>query len=93
MKQLWGGGGALVLGPCGLLQRGGLARVIGSGDLLQAGLHAPDLPGILGDGAVAGEFTTAGDVVDHHLGPRFRVLQEGGRGGVRGYIVKEGARP
>jgi len=51
-----------------------LAGVVGGGDLLPAGLHAPDLPGVLGDGAVAGEFTTAADVADHHLGPRFRVL-------------------
>lgn len=51
-----------------------LARIIGRCDLLQTGLHAPDLPGVLGDGAVAGEFTTAGDVMDHHLGPLFGVL-------------------
>lgn len=51
-----------------------LARIVRSSDLLQAGLHAPDLPGILGDGAVTGEFATAGDVVNHHLGPLFRVL-------------------
>lgn len=63
---------------------GGLARVVRSSDLLQTGLHAPDLPGILGDGAVAGEFTTAGDVMDHHLGPLLRVLlihREGRRRG------------
>lgn len=61
-----------------------LARIIRSSDLLQAGLHAPDLPGILGNGAIAGEFTTASNVMDHLLGPLFRVLlthrEWGGRG-------------
>lgn len=51
-----------------------LARIIRSSDLLQTGLHSPDLPGVLGNGAVTGEFTTAGDVMDHHLGPLLRVL-------------------
>lgn len=51
-----------------------LARIIRGSDLLQTGLHAPDLPGILGDGAVAGEFTRASYVMDHLLGPLFGVL-------------------
>lgn len=51
-----------------------LARIVRSWDLLQTGLHAPDLPGILGNGAIAGEFARAGNVMDHHLGPLFRVL-------------------
>lgn len=53
---------------------GGLARIVWSSDLLQTGLDPPDLPGILGDGAVAGEFTAASDVMDHLLGPLFGVL-------------------
>lgn len=69
-----------MVGPHGELQRGGqgrccgLARIIGGSNLLQTGLHAPDLPGILGNGAVTGEFTRAGYVMDHLLGPLFGVL-------------------
>jgi hypothetical protein len=51
-----------------------LARIVWGRDPFQAGLHAPDLPGVLGDSAVAREFTTTSNVVDHHLGPFFRVL-------------------
>lgn len=54
------------------------ARVVGGTDLLQAGLHAPDLPRILRDGAVAGELPTASDVVDHLPGPLAGVLPEQG---------------
>lgn len=53
---------------------GGLARVVRGSNLLQIWLHAPNLPGVLGDGAVAGKFATAGDVVDDLLGPGFGVL-------------------
>lgn len=71
--------------PHGELQRGaggrccGLAGIVGSGDLVQTGLHAPDLPGILGNGAVTGEFTRASNVMDHLLGPLFGVLLMEGR--------------
>lgn len=51
-----------------------LARIIRSSNLLQGRFHSPDLPGVLTDGAVAGELSTASDVMDHHLGPLFRVL-------------------
>lgn len=51
-----------------------LARIVRGGDLLQTRLHAPDLPGILRNGPVTGEFTTAGDVMDYLLCPLFRVL-------------------
>lgn len=64
--------------------RRGLARIIRGSDLLQTGLHAPDLPGILGNGAVTGEFTTASNVMDHLLGPFFRVLLI--HRGVGGYV-------
>ena len=48
--------------------------IVGGWDLLKGGLHAPDLAGVLGDGAIAGELSRAGDVVDHLLGPFFGVL-------------------
>lgn len=51
-----------------------LKRVIGGGEFLQRGLHAPDLTSVLGNGAVAGELATSGDVVDHLLGPFLGVL-------------------
>ena len=50
--------------------------LVGAGDLLQAGLHSPDFAGVLGDRTVAGELATAGDVVNHHLGPLLGVLFE-----------------
>lgn len=50
---------------------------IGGGEFLQCGLHAPDLAGILGDGAVTGELTAACNVVDHLLGPFLGVLEQG----------------
>lgn len=56
--------------------QGGSARVVGGTDLLQTGLHAPDLPGVLRDGAVAGELPRASDVVDHLPGPLPGVLPE-----------------
>lgn len=49
-------------------------EIVWGGDLLQAGLHAPDLLGILGNGAIAGEFAASGNVADHLLGPLFRIL-------------------
>lgn len=52
-------------------------HVVGGGEFLQRGLHAPDLTGVLGDGAVAGELSGSGDVVDHLLGPFLGVLVEG----------------
>lgn len=53
-----------------------LAGVVWGCDLLQTRLHAPDLTGVLGDGAVAGEFATTSNVVDDHLGPFFSILFE-----------------
>lgn len=55
----------------------GSAGVVGGTDPLHAGLHAPDLPGVLGNGAVAGELPTASDVVDHLPGPLRGVLPGG----------------
>lgn len=60
-----------------------LARVIWGGNLLQTGLHSPDLSCVLGDGAVTGEFSTAGDVMDHLLGPLLRVLVNRGEGDIK----------
>lgn len=48
--------------------------VIRGGEFLKCGLHAPDLSGILGNGAIAGELATPGNVVDHLLGPFLGVL-------------------
>ena len=53
---------------------------VGGRDLLKRGLHAPDLAGVLGDGAIAGELSRASDVVDHLLGPFFGVLVRRRRG-------------
>lgn len=52
-----------------------LRLVIGRGEFLKRGLHAPDLTGVLGDGAIAGELAASGDIVDHLLGPFLRVLR------------------
>lgn len=57
-----------------LLLQSDLMGVIGCCDFLQAGLHAPDLTGILADGAVTGEFATTSNVVDDLLGPFLSVL-------------------
>lgn len=54
-----------------------LLKIIWGGDFPQAGFHTPDLLGVLGDGAIAGEFSTASNIVDHFLGPLFRVLLRG----------------
>lgn len=54
-----------------------LLYVIRGGEFLERGLHAPDLAGILGNGAVAGELATSRNVVDHHLGPFLGVLMWG----------------
>lgn len=51
-----------------------LLLVIGGRDFLQRGLHAPDLTGILGNGAIAGELATSSNVIDHLLGPFLGVL-------------------
>lgn len=51
--------------------------VIWSGEFFQCGLHAPDLTGVLGDGAIAGELATSSNVVNHLLGPFFGVLTWG----------------
>lgn len=51
-----------------------LVLVIGGRDFLQCGLHAPDLTGILGNGAIAGELATSSNVIDHLLGPFLGVL-------------------
>lgn len=50
--------------------------VIGGGDFLKRGLHAPDLTSILGNGAVTGELATPSNVVDHLLGPFLGILGE-----------------
>lgn len=42
----------------------------------QTRLHAPDLTGVLADGAVTGELATTSNVVDDHLGPFFSILFE-----------------
>lgn len=52
----------------------GSLLVVGGGQLLQCGLHAPDLTGVLGDGAITRELATSCNVVDHLLGPFLRVL-------------------
>lgn len=58
-----------------------LRLVVRCWELLQCGFHAPDLAGVLGNGAVTGELATSGNIVDHLLGPFLRVLvQEGKRG-------------
>lgn len=54
-----------------------LLKIIRSGDFLQAGFHTPNLLGVLGDGTIAGEFSTASNIADHFLGPLFRVLLRG----------------
>lgn len=51
-----------------------LLFVIWTGQFFQRGLHAPDLAGVLGDGAIAGELPTAGNIVNRLLGPFFGVL-------------------
>lgn len=51
--------------------------VIRSGEFFQCGLHPPDLTGVLGDGAIAGELATASNVVNRLLGPFFGVLMWG----------------
>lgn len=51
-----------------------LAGVVWGCYLLQTRLHAPDLTGVLADGAVTGEFSTTSNVVDDHLGPFFGIL-------------------
>lgn len=53
--------------------------VIWSGEFFQSRLHPPDLTGVLGDGAIAGELATASNVVNHLLGPFFGVLMWGSR--------------
>lgn len=54
-----------------------LMLVVRSREFLQGGLHAPDLPSVLGNGAIAGELARSSDVVDHLLGPFFWVLVGG----------------
>lgn len=44
------------------------------GEFLKCGLHAPDLTSILGNGAIAREFATSGNIVDNLLGPFLGVL-------------------
>ena len=46
------------------------------GQLDGVGLHAPDLPGILADGAVAGELPGRSDVQDALLRPLCGFLEE-----------------
>ena len=71
---MWGGGVSGEEGNCAEWTHSLFELLVGGRDLLQAGLHAPDLPGLLGNGAVAGEFTTACNVMDHHLGPFLGIL-------------------
>ncbi len=54
-----------------------LVLVVRGWKFLECGLHAPDLPGVLADGAIAGELSTSGNVVDHLLGPFLGVLMRG----------------
>lgn len=70
--------------PCRLGENWGVSHhvdslmlVIWGREFLQCGLHAPDLTGILGNGAIAGELARPSDVVDHLLGPFFGVLMWG----------------
>lgn len=58
--------------------------VIWSGELFQRGLHSPDLTSVLGDGAITGELATAGNVVNHLLGPFFGVLAWASKGEKKG---------
>lgn len=53
---------------------------VGGRDLQVRGLHAPDVAGVLRDGAVTGELARAGNVPDDLLGPLLGILQ-GSRGG------------
>lgn len=56
-----------------------LRLIVGSRELLQRGLHAPDLAGVLGNGAVTGELATSSNIVDHLLGPFLGVLAREGK--------------
>lgn len=52
---------------------------IWGGEFFQSRLHSPDLTGVLGDGAIAGELATASNVVNRLLGPFFGVLMWGSK--------------
>lgn len=52
----------------------GLPRLAWRRDLQVGGLHTPDFSGVLCDGSVAGELSSGGDVLDHHLCPLLRIL-------------------
>lgn len=49
--------------------------LVGGWDLHIGGLHAPDIPGVLADGSVAGELAGTRDVSNHCSCPLFRVLK------------------
>lgn len=51
-------------------------RLVGGRDLLAGGLDPPDLAGVLGDGAVAGELSGSPNVPDHLLCPLLGVLRK-----------------
>lgn len=62
----------------------GFARLTRGRDLQVGGFHPPDLPGVIGDGAIAGELSGGGNVLDHHPGPFFWILRV--RGFTDGYF-------
>lgn len=67
-------------GAVGGLVLPSIPGLVGRGDLQIRGLHVPDVPGVLLDGAVAGELAGRRDVPDHHLSPGLGVLQGEGVG-------------
>ena len=52
-----------------------VARLVRRRQLVPGRLDAPDLAGVLGDGAVARELARRRDVLDAHLGPHELVLK------------------
>jgi len=84
-SQAWLVGGEMQLRPPGLgthpsILLSVLASVpgqVGGGDFCGRWLHAPDLPGVLCDGSVAGELARACNVPDNFLSPLPGVLGRG----------------
>ena len=69
-------GGVLTNGSASSFSATGLdGRLVGGRDLHAGRFDTPNLPGVFGDGAVAGEFTGTSNVLDDHLSPFFRVLE------------------
>lgn len=75
-EALWGSDPVGKTWACLAVMRTGLVFVIGGGEFLHVGLHPPDLPGVLGNGAIAGELARSSNVVDHLLGPFLGVLMK-----------------